>query len=106
MRTAVVGLVLLTGPVHAASWDARDCDFVQIYFEACARGPQNLPYIGNVCMGEASEGDANRRVEFERRHPHFRLRYLDRVCKQVCENELPTETAIAQFRRRNRSITG
>ncbi len=103
MRTAVVGLVLLAGPVQAASWNAQDCDFVQVFFEACARGPQDLPYIGKVCTGEASLSDAKRRVEFERRHPDFRLRYLERVCKQVCENELATEAAIKQFCRRNRA---
>ena len=101
MRTALVGLMLLAGPVHAPSWDARDCDFVQLFFEACARGPQDLPYIGRVCMGEASEKDAIRRAEFEKRHPHFRLRYLDRACKQVCGKELAAETATRQFCRRN-----
>lgn len=106
MRTAVVGLVLLVSPAQAASWDARDCDYVQVFFEACARGPQDLPYIGQVCMGKAFQSDTIRRAEFEKRHPNFRLRYLERVCKQVCENELATEAAIRQFCRRNRAYRG
>ena len=41
--------------------------------------------------------DAIRRAEFEKRHPNFRLHYLELLCKQVCENELASEAAIRQF---------
>jgi len=40
-------------------------------FQGLRSRPAGSAVIGNVCMGEASQSDANRRIEFERRHPIF-----------------------------------
>lgn len=103
MKYVIIGLALLAGPVQAATWDAQDCDFVELFFQECARGPQESVHFGLQCQGIASESEANRLTEFERRHPEFRVKHLDKVCDRVCHEQMTPAKATAKFCRRGRS---
>jgi hypothetical protein len=103
MRFTLASVLLAVAQAQAATWNSQDCEFVELFFQECAKGPQQTGHFGEQCLGTASEREASGLMKFEQRHPEFRIRHLDKVCKQVCDQEITADKATRQFCHRRRS---
>ncbi|WOH56022.1 hypothetical protein [Bradyrhizobium sp. BWC-3-1] len=69
MRFTLASVLLAVAQAQAATWNSQDCEFVELFFQECAKGPQQTGHFGEQCLGTASESEASGLMKFEQRHP-------------------------------------
>jgi hypothetical protein len=102
MKIVLLGaLCLLSSPTLAAPFTADECEFLQQFFENCARGPQGSPPT-RWCSGLASGSEGHRFTDFRKAHPKLSRKHLTAQCDRVCSGELAIDQAVAGFCRPSR----